>query len=217
MIWPVRPSWSRFARIPVRGGCASSEPGESWIVRDLDSVLPSRPVRVQHRSGALWTLNTAAVEILAAGLDATERTTGQLWRSDTRLRALLADAGADGYPDLAAVGRELAAKGIVHVTDATPDQTAESISTLSDALPQRLLSLAGAGTGAVKIVVADHQLPELNHLTGLIRDAHDRGRPVALHTTSAATLVLVCVALEEAGGLPHDRVEHAAVLRRRAG
>jgi predicted amidohydrolase YtcJ len=179
--------------------------------QDLDAVLPTRPVRVQHRSGALWTLNSAAIELLGGGLDAAERSTGQLWRADTRLRRLLADAGAAARPDLAAVGRELAARGITHVTDATPDLAPESISALDGALPQRVLSLAAAGTGAVKIVLADHELPDLDRLVEQVRAAHDAGRPVALHAVTAVTLVLACAALEGAGALPRDRIEHAAV------
>jgi predicted amidohydrolase YtcJ len=35
---------------------------------DIDRVEAARPVRVQHRSGALWTLNTPAVERLAPAL-----------------------------------------------------------------------------------------------------------------------------------------------------
>jgi len=36
----------------------------------LDAMVPNRPVRVQHRSGAMWVLNSAAVQAL--GLDAVE-------------------------------------------------------------------------------------------------------------------------------------------------
>lgn len=44
---------------------------------------------MQHRRGALWTLNTAAIELIGSGLSREERASGQLWRSDARLRALL--------------------------------------------------------------------------------------------------------------------------------
>src|SRR5262245_52958340 len=40
----------------------------------LDDPVPDRPLRVQHRSGALWILNSRAVE--AAGLDADDLVDG---------------------------------------------------------------------------------------------------------------------------------------------
>ncbi len=56
----------------------------------LDRLLPHRPVRVQHRTGALWMVNSLAVAQL--GLDRCElagverddagRPTGRLWRMD---------------------------------------------------------------------------------------------------------------------------------------
>src|SRR5829696_2905824 len=91
----------------------------------LDRLVPDRPVRVQHRSGALWMLNSAALERIADVLDQTtdvERDgsgtpTGRLWRYDARLRPALPAAELD----LAALGRLLAGHGITGVTDATPD------------------------------------------------------------------------------------------------
>jgi predicted amidohydrolase YtcJ len=196
-------------------------PGSGWLRvigagreldrNDLDAVLPDRPVRVQHRSGALWTLNSVALELIGPRLEATERSTGQLWRADTRLRVLLSEVSAAVTVDLAAIGRELAAYGITHITDATPDLTADSISALTRALPQHLQSMSGAGTGAVKIVIADHDLPNLDRLTDQIRAAHASGRPAALHAVTAVALVLACAALQSAGALPRDRIEHAAV------
>jgi predicted amidohydrolase YtcJ len=35
--------------------------GEEVTRRQLDGLFGTRPVRVQHRSGAVWTLNTAAL------------------------------------------------------------------------------------------------------------------------------------------------------------
>jgi hypothetical protein len=63
---------------------------------DIDRVEAARPVRVHHRSGALWTLNTPAVERLAPALTGAERASGQLWRADARLhRALGPGPGPD--------------------------------------------------------------------------------------------------------------------------
>ncbi|MTD53781.1 amidohydrolase family protein [Amycolatopsis pithecellobii] len=178
---------------------------------DLDAAWPHRPARVQHRSGALWTLNTAAVDLLSAGLSPDERRTGQLWRADTRLRALLDNAGARAAVDLAALGCRLASYGITHVTDATPDLDAAALQTLSAGIPQHLLSLSAAGTGPRKIVLPDHQYPHPDDLARRIDASHATGRPVAVHVVSSATLAIAIAALDTVGVLPGDRIEHAAV------
>jgi predicted amidohydrolase YtcJ len=122
----------------------------------LDGLHARRPVRLQHRSGALWIVNTAGA--LALGLDSTrhpgverdgaDRVTGRLWRADAWLRGQLGPAKP---PILQTVGARLAELGITHVTDATPDldQTAvDAITTAmrTGALPQHVL-LLGAPAG----------------------------------------------------------------------
>lgn len=179
----------------------------------LDAVFPDRPVRAQHRSGALWTLNSLAIDLLGNLLDAEQRRTGRLWRADATLRAGLAALGEAGSPDLPALGADLARLGVTHVTDATPDTDASAIAALTAALPQHVLSLSGAvaGTGPVKIVIADSGLPTLESLTRGIAAAHDAGRPVAVHAVTAVALVLTLAALTAAGPVRGDRIEHAAV------
>ena len=93
----------------------------------LDRLVPERPVRIQHRSGALWVCNTAACERLGlspntpdrwpTGADPVEVRRGRLFRQDAWLRANLPDARA---PDLSALGARLAQLGVTGVTDATP-------------------------------------------------------------------------------------------------
>src|SRR4051812_15109784 len=85
-----------------------SAPGDGWVRgvgyhesvagpldrHVLDRFVSDRPTRVQHRGGALWMLNTTAMQI--SGLDqsrdpdverdADGAPTGRLWRFDTRLR-----------------------------------------------------------------------------------------------------------------------------------
>ncbi len=179
----------------------------------LDAVFPGRPVRAQHRSGALWTLNSAAIDRLGARLDAEQRRTGQLWRADAKLRVALAALGEAGSPDLPALGRELARLGVTHVTDATPDTDAVALAALTAALPQHVLSLSSAVTapGPVKIVVADSGLPSLEGLTARIAATHEGGRPVAVHAVTAVALALTLAALTAAGPADGDRIEHAAV------
>jgi len=168
---------------------------------DLDARWPNRPVRAQHRSGALWTLNSAALATLRPGASDDEVRTGQFWRSTARLRSLLDRAHDADLPGLAA---HLAALGITHVTDATPDFTGA-------AMPQHVLSLGPDSPGPRKIVIPDHEAPDLAWLVDQIRDAHDAGRGVALHVVSAVAMAVAIAALRETGSIESDRIEHAAV------
>ena len=200
----------------------------------LDRLCPDRPVRVQHRSGALWMLNTAAasaVGLASADHAGVERTpdglaTGRLWRADAWLRARLPPAPP---PDLAPIGARLAGLGITAVSDATPDLedgAAEAIAgALRDgALPQRV-QLLGAPLGAVppgdlprlgigpyKIMIADSALPPLSELSRRISAVHATGRAIAAHCVTREALVILLAALDEAGVLPGDRIEHAALV-----
>ncbi|KRE98024.1 hypothetical protein ASG88_17760 [Nocardioides sp. Soil777] len=185
---------------------------------DLDAHAPERPVRVQHRSGALWTLNSAAIAELdraasdpsnVGGLSPLERRTGQLWRADERLRAMVPTADP---PDVAALGRRLAARGVTTVVDATPTMSEQSLALLRDQLPQRVVALGtDAGPAPRKVVLGDHALPSLADLVATFDAVHRAGRGVALHCVTRESLVLAVVALKTAGALTGDRVEHAAV------
>lgn len=170
---------------------------------ELDLVEPHRPVRVQHRSGALWMLNSAALEELAplpdlpgVERDADGRPTGRLWRLDHLLRGTWPMTG-----DLAAVGRELASYGITGVTDATPD--------LSEIppVPQRVTLL-----GRRKLLLHDHDLPDVDTLAAAVRERHDEGLPVAVHCVTRDSLLLTLAVLDEVGRMPGDRIEHGAVV-----
>lgn len=196
----------------------------------LDRLHPDRPVRVQHRSGALWVVNSLAARLLGlAGAthpgierDRDGRPTGRLWRADEWLRTRLPAAP----PDLEAVGARLAALGITAVTDATPDLDTAAITAIADAvrcgaLPQRVHLLGapidaelsdGLTAGPYKIVLADSGLPAFDELVERIRTAHAAGRAVAAHCVTREALVLVLAALDEAGHHPGDRIEHAAVV-----
>jgi predicted amidohydrolase YtcJ len=185
--------------------------GRELGVAELDRRWPDRPVRVQHRSGALWMLNSVAVELLSVGLTAEEKASGQLWRADDRLRELLSAAGQSSLPDLICVGSELVRHGITHITEASPDLDEPALDLLDASLPQHTLSLAAQGSGPRKIVLADHDLIDFATFTRQIRDIHDRDRAVAIHAVSAVTLAISIAALTESGTLPGDRIEHAAV------
>lgn len=177
----------------------------------LDALHPQRPVRVQHRSGALWMLNGAAVHRLGGPGD------GRLWRADAWLRERLPP---NDPPDLAAVCADLTRYGITAVTDATPDLDASAMAALAGAgLRVHLLGAPLAGgvpepltAGPYKIVLADSGLPALDELTDRIRAAHGAGRAVAAHCVTREALVLLLAALADAGGHPGDRIEHAALV-----
>jgi predicted amidohydrolase YtcJ len=209
---------------------ARAHPGEDGWVRavgyddvvhgDLDrDVLDTwnrlLPVRVQHRSGALWVVNSAGLERL--GDPGIER--GLLWRADAWLRERLDSRP----PSLRAVGARLAALGVTHVADATPDAGAAEVVAAAvrrGELPQHVMLMAAdsgpadhprLSVGPVKLVVADHALPDLGSLVQRIRRAHTAGRPVAVHCVTRVALALTLAALDEAGGMRGDRVEHCAV------
>ena len=197
----------------------------------LDRLHAESPVRIQHRSGALWIVNVAGM--LRLGLSdgdhpGVERgadglPTGRLWRADSLLRNLLPPSDP---PVLTAVGSRLLQHGITAVTDATPDLTPDTIEALAAAaasgtLPQRLCLLGAPLSGELptpltagpyKIVLADSGLPNLATLADRIRAAHAAGRSIAAHCVTREALVLLLTALDDAGGQPGDRIEHAALV-----
>lgn len=203
-------------------------------VTALDRLHAARPVRVQHRSGALWVFNTAA--LIASGLvhathpglerDSDGHPTGRIWRADAWLRAYLPPSQP---PRLDRIGRLLARYGITSITDATPDLDSRSRSAIATAvssgdLPQRVHLLGvplGDGSlvttdritvGPYKIVIADSGLPELDDLIGRIRAAHRHGRPVAVHCVSREAMLLLLAAFDATGAQPGDRIEHGALI-----
>ncbi len=196
----------------------------------LDAIRDDVPIRIQHRSGVMWFLNSPACEALgldAARAPATERddrgrSKGRLFRGDEWLRERVPGRGA---PDLAVVGRCLARRGVTRVTDCTPTNTDEEFAAFaaaraSGALPQEIevmgqLGLrgvqSGAGVGAHKIMLDEPALPDLDALTTRIREAHDETRAVAFHVVTRAELHFALAALEGAGPREGDRLEHASV------
>ena len=239
VVCPVEMTGSQW-REAIRGHAAAAD---GWLrvtgahesftgdldARALDALRADVPVRVQHRTGMLWTLNTAALGRVGPldheGIERDERgePTGRLWRADAWLRERVPTR----RPDLAAVGRLLLRHGITAVTDATPDLDASSLRLLENAvrrgdLPQRLTLLgaplgwlpevARVRVGAFKLVLDEGDLPDLDALTVRIAEIHVAGRAVAVHCVTAASAHLLVLALEAAGVRPGDRVEHGSVL-----
>lgn len=139
-------------------------PLNRWL---LDRWVSDRPLRIQHRSGALWILNSAAVTRLrldhtaqkVQGLERDDRgrITGRLFRLDGWLRERMAETSAGTsdvdrrpsdrppreLPSLEAAGSLLSSFGVTGLTDATPANGAEELRAFGlaverGALPQRL-------------------------------------------------------------------------------
>ena len=168
----------------------------------LDALAPAVPLRVQHRSGVLWILNSAGLERV-----------GLAEHPDGRLRSTDSWAGALGRSEtgLADLSERLNRYGITGITDATPDLAIADILQLSELhrrgeLRQRVHCLAPG-----KRILHDDAL-DLEQLVGWITDRHRDAHPVAIHCVTAAQLLVTIAALREAGCRPGDRIEHAAVV-----
>jgi len=171
----------------------------------LDAVVLDVPVRIQHRSGALWILNSEALGRVGLG----EHPDGRLRSADRGW----SDALARRETDLAELGRRITATGVTGVTDATPDLDADDMVSLLVAnrrgeFRPRLHFLSPG-----KKILHDDRL-DPDALTRWIEDHHSDGRPVAVHCVTAAQLVVTIAALRAAGSHPLDRIEHAAVVPR---
>ena len=169
----------------------------------LDELAPAVPVRVQHRSGVLWTLNSAG--LACVGLpehpDGRLRSTDQNWSNSLQRR----ESG------LAEVSRRLASYGLTGVTDATPGLGIADLVKFAEAQRHGELVQGVTGLAPGKRILHDDGL-DLDELTRWIGARHAAGGTVALHCVTAAQLVVTIAALDAAGVRPGDRVEHAAVV-----
>ena len=224
----------------------SAAPGSGWIRGigyhhsvageldrwTLDALTGDRPVRIQHRSGKLWIVNSAGAEILElerhkglAGIECRGDgvANGRLFRLDDWMREQL---GSSARPDLGAVSRQLASYGVTGITDATPGNSREEAGVFTRAvddrqLLQRVLLMGDlqlpdlqhryVQRGAYKILLDELRLPVLENLAADIGSAHAQGRPVAIHCVTRTELIFALSALIEAGSFPGDRVEHASL------
>jgi predicted amidohydrolase YtcJ len=167
----------------------------------LDALVPTVPLRVQHRSGVLWMLNSAGLARV-----------GLAGHPDGRLRSTDSWSNALGRADtnLAHLSGRLSRYGIAGITDATPDLSIDDIVRLAELrrhgdLRQHVHCLAPG-----KRILHDDDL-DLERLVEWIADRHRSGGPVAIHCVTAAQLLVTIAALRQAGTHPRDRVEHAAV------
>lgn len=176
----------------------------------LDAIVGDRPVRVQHRSGALWVLNSAGLAAVGSA-----DPSGRLWRQDRWLSSRVPRVPAS----LADVGRLGLSYGVTGFTDATPDASQADVDGFS-VLPQRVHAMAPVGVvgggrvslGPVKVMLDDSTLPAVGELSSLFSFVHSAGRVVAVHCVTHVQLVATLAALGEAGSVAGDRIEHAALV-----
>jgi predicted amidohydrolase YtcJ len=169
----------------------------------LDDIASHAPVRVQHRSGVLWTLNSAGLARvgMSGHPDGTLRSDDPAWSDMLPRNTIRLDE----------VSRRLSAVGVTGVTDATPDLEPGEIADLIEAhqrgeVRQRVHCLAPG-----KKILHDTDL-DLDGLAAWIAARHAEDTPVAVHCVTAAQLVVTLAALRSAGTHPRDRIEHAAVV-----
>ncbi len=221
----------------------AAAPGQGWlrgvayhptvagdIDRDwLDAAVPHRPVRIQHRGGRLWILNSLGLEALGeiADDDPPERRNGRLsgriYDADDWLRQRLGGQ----RPNLRELSRELAGYGITAVTDTSPrNDRADRLALLDAQACGDLLqdvqlmggpdldgaeSVPGLCIGPRKFHLLESNLPDFDTLCLDIQQAHAAGRCVAFHCVSRTELVFALAALQAAGARAGDRIEHAGV------
>ena len=169
----------------------------------LDALAPPVPVRVQHRSGVLWIVNSAGLARigLAEHRDGRLRSADPswsvgLWRRETRL------VGISG---------RLTRYGVTGVTDATPDLDVADIVHFAELQRRGELRQHVHRLSPGKRILHDDDL-NFDDLARWIGDRHNAGGPVAIHCVTAAQLVVTIAALHQAGTRSGDRIEHAAVV-----
>jgi predicted amidohydrolase YtcJ len=217
------------ARRPADGwirGFAYHESVAGDLDRDrLDRYVPDVPVRIQHRSGRLWILNSAALERLAAA--STDHgslpSDGRLYDFDATLRVLV---GAS-LPPLRAASERLAAYGVTGFSDMTHTNTNDALRLFGaltrDGTVRQRVRLAGTleldrsleserlRVGATKVHLHETSLPSFDHLCSLIGASHAVPRAVAIHCVTETELVFAVEAFRTAGPRAGDRIEHASV------
>ncbi|MDB5726432.1 MAG: hydrolase [Novosphingobium sp.] len=202
--------------------------------RELDALVRDRPLRLQHRSGRMWLLNSLALDTLLAraaappGLELEDGAfTGRLFDEDDWLRTALAASP----PSFGEIAGELARFGVTGITEMSPRNDARiaahfAAEMASGSLPQRVVLAGGASLadiapgpwtlGPAKLHLHESALPDFAAASAFIAAAHQRNRPVAVHCVSEVELVYALaafedVALEDGAAYRGDRIEHASV------
>ena len=177
----------------------------------LDSICPDRPIRIQHRSGRFWILNSIALREI--GLES--HGDGQLYRMDNVLKDRIPPR-TSWRADVDHVVNQLLSMGITGLTDATPTNDPITQALFDDLIGTRLKVLLMGNEllteGPLKLLIDDYQLPDIASFEQRIANAHSCNRPVAIHCISRVELVFALSALRSVGSFPGDRIEHASVV-----
>ena len=186
----------------------------------LDRHLPDSPVRVQHRSGRLWIVNSAGLERLAGFGRSGALPVHDAGRFHDQDDAL-GQVWGRTIPSVVAASSRLASYGVTGLTDLTPhnddsaaarfEQWRSNGSLLQAVRVGGMLQMSHRLTGPMKVHLHDSDLPEFDDLCDLVRASHARCREVAVHCVTEAELVFALAAFREAGAYPGDRIEHASV------
>lgn len=201
----------------------------------LDRVCGPVPARIQHRSGMLWVLNSAAMaqlalptdEALPAGAerDDSGRLSGRFYDLDDWLGA----HWQRNWPSLATLSADYARFGVTAVTDTGvnngPDEWQALLAACqrrewrqrlqvmgTEALPVAADSCRGRmSRGPLKLYLREVALPPFDDWVQRIGAAHQLGRAVAIHCVTLVELHFALAALAEVGVVAGDRIEHASV------
>ncbi len=194
----------------------------------LDRVVPDRPVRIQHRSGRLWVLNSCALSQLGSLNDSplekqNEEFTGRLYDADLWLRERVGPQ----LPDIRSASMRLASHGVTGFTDTSMSNSAESFAQFArwqanGELLQRVVMMGDKSLsvcadtfnlqrGALKIHLHENALPDVDVMCAAIASSHAAARPVAVHCVTLVDLVFTLNIFASAGTMAGDRIEHAAV------
>jgi len=228
---------------PEQLATALRRPGSGWLrgigyhesvmglpdARALDGLLADRPLRIQHRSGRMWLLNSMALAELLSWAEAPPglerdggRFTGRLFDADDWLRGALGSVP----PDLGGISTALARCGVTGVTDMSPRNDAASATYFGRQIEAGRLgqSLVLAGTlelsptrpshwqlGPAKLHLHEAAFPDFDEAARFVMDAHGAGRAVAVHCVSEVELVFALALFDQAGAITGDRIEHASV------
>lgn len=194
----------------------------------LDHAVADVPLRIQHRSGRLWILNSCALNALG-NLDESplEKSngeyTGRLFDADVWLRKKIGRQ----LPDIRTASARLARYGVTGFTDTSANNSLESfeqfaqwqasgellqrVVLMGDASLQACANSARLQCGALKIHLHENALPEFDVMCETIAASHAAARPVAVHCVTLVDIIFTLTAFETAGTISGDRIEHASI------
>ena len=195
----------------------AAQPGTGWLrgigyhesvmglpgAKDLDRICSDRPLRIQHRSGRMWLLNSRALDLLLSkappppGLESIAgQFSGRLFDEDNWMQ----NAMGSQPPSLAELSAELARYGVTGITDMSPRNNGAIADWFASEREARHLQqhcvLAGAlalakaspsshwKLGPAKLHLHENALPDFDQTVAMIRAAHEQGRGVASHCTT---------------------------------